>query len=164
MPSWICRSMASLCLIRESPRRECEVVSPMLSSMALSQHLRSECTLSSCCCSSVAKSCPTLCDPMVCSPPGSSVHGISQARIREWFAIFFSGESSQPRGWICVSCIGWQILYHWATKEMQLALLGGIKKGHGNLSEWDYISWDTKPLWSGLFFRNRVYVPFVSVF
>ena len=33
------------------------------------------------------KSCPTLCDPMDCSPPGSSVHGIFQARILEWVAI-----------------------------------------------------------------------------
>ena len=37
-----------------------------------------------------AKSCLTLCDPMDCSPPGPSVHGISQARILEWIAIFFS--------------------------------------------------------------------------
>ena len=32
----------------------------------------------------VAQSCPTLCDPMDCSPPGSSVHGIFQARVLEW--------------------------------------------------------------------------------
>ena len=38
--------------------------------------------------SSVTQSCPTLCYPMDCSPPGSSVHGISQARILEWVAIF----------------------------------------------------------------------------
>ena len=38
----------------------------------------------------VAQSCPTLCDPMDCSPPGSSVRGISQARILEWVAISFS--------------------------------------------------------------------------
>ena len=38
----------------------------------------------------VAKSCPTLCSPMDCSPPGFSVHGISQARILEWVAISFS--------------------------------------------------------------------------
>ena len=37
---------------------------------------------------------PTLCDPMDCSPPGSSVHGISQARILEWVAIPFSRESN----------------------------------------------------------------------
>ena len=42
--------------------------------------------------------CLTLCDPMDCSPPGSSVHGILQARILEWTAIPFSRGSSQPRG------------------------------------------------------------------
>ena len=38
----------------------------------------------------VAKSRPALCDPVDCSPPGSSVHGIFQARILEWVAISFS--------------------------------------------------------------------------
>ena len=38
----------------------------------------------------VAQSCPTLSDPMDCSPPGSSVHGIFQARVLEWGAIAFS--------------------------------------------------------------------------
>ena len=37
-----------------------------------------------------AQSCPTLCKPMDCNPPGSSVHGIFQARIQEWVAISFS--------------------------------------------------------------------------
>ena len=40
--------------------------------------------------SEVAQSCPTLCDPMDCSPPGSSIHGIFQARILEWVVISFS--------------------------------------------------------------------------
>jgi len=40
--------------------------------------------------SEVAQSCPTLCDPMDCSLPGSSVHGIFQARVLEWDAIAFS--------------------------------------------------------------------------
>ena len=39
--------------------------------------------------SEVALSCPTFCYPMDCSPPGSSVHGIFQARILEWVAIMF---------------------------------------------------------------------------
>ena len=39
----------------------------------------------------------TLCNPMDCSPPGSSVHGIIQARILKWVAISFSRGSSQPR-------------------------------------------------------------------
>ena len=43
------------------------------------------------------KSCPTLCDPVDCNPPGSSIHGILQARILEWVAISFSRGSSQPR-------------------------------------------------------------------
>ena len=42
---------------------------------------------------------------MQCSPPGSSVHGIFQARILEWVAVSFSRASSRPRDWICVYCI-----------------------------------------------------------
>ena len=57
------------------------------------------------------------CDSMDCSPPGFFVHGIFPARILEWVAIFFSRESSQPRDGSQVSCIGQQILYHWATRE-----------------------------------------------
>ena len=57
------------------------------------------------------------CDPMDYSPPGSSVHGISQARILEWVASSFSGGSSQARDWTQVSCIGRQNFYHWVTKE-----------------------------------------------
>ena len=45
----------------------------------------------------IVKLCPTLCGSMDCSPPGSSVHGILQARILEWVAISFSRGSSQPR-------------------------------------------------------------------
>ena len=40
--------------------------------------------------SEIAQSCPTLCDPMDCSLPGSSIHGILQARVLEWGAIAFS--------------------------------------------------------------------------
>ena len=45
----------------------------------------------------VAQTCRTLCGPMDCSPPGSSVHGIFQARILEWVATSFSRGSSRPR-------------------------------------------------------------------
>ena len=57
-----------------------------------------------------AQLCPTLCDPMGCSPPGSSVHGISQAGMLEWVAISFSRGS-------CVSCIVRRTLDHCATWE-----------------------------------------------
>ena len=50
-------------------------------------------------------SCVWLCDPMDSSPPGSSVHGILQARILEWVAIPFSRGSCQPRDQTQVSCI-----------------------------------------------------------
>ena len=55
------------------------------------------------------QSCLTLCDPINCSPPGSSVHGILQARMLEWVALPSSRGFSQPRGpthssWS--SCIG----------------------------------------------------------
>ena len=55
---------------------------------------------------------------MDCSPPGSSVHGIFQARILEWVAIYFSRGSSQPRDWTWVSCIGRRIHYSWAIREV----------------------------------------------
>ena len=45
--------------------------------------------------SEVAQSCPTLSDPMDCSLPGSSVHGIFQARVLEWGAITFSEKQSK---------------------------------------------------------------------
>ena len=56
--------------------------------------------------------CPVVsdsCDPRDCSLPGSSVHGISQSRIREWVAISYSGGSSRPGNWTRasrVSCTG----------------------------------------------------------
>ena len=59
---------------------------------------------------SVAQSFLTLCDLMDCSPPGSFVHGISQARILEWVTISFSRGSSQPRNGTGVSCSSRQIL------------------------------------------------------
>ena len=45
--------------------------------------------------SEITQSCPTLSDPMDCSLPGSSVHGIFQARVLEWGAVAFSGINSR---------------------------------------------------------------------
>ena len=66
--------------------------------------------------SEVAQSCLTLCDPVDCSPPGSSVHGILQARILEWVAVSFSRGSSWPRGWTQVSCSAGRHVNLWATR------------------------------------------------
>ena len=70
----------------------------------------------------VAQSCLTLCNPMECSLPGSSVHGILQARILEWVAIPFSRGSSQPREWTWVSCTTGRFFTVWATREVPVLL------------------------------------------
>ena len=83
----------------------------------------------SCCCHpeslkvkvKVAQLCLALCDPMDCSPPGSSVHGILQARILEWVAISSSRGSSWPRDHTWGSWIGRQILYHLSHQGSQRA-------------------------------------------
>ena len=51
---------------------------------------------------SLTPSCPALCNPVDCSPPGSSVHGISQARILEWVVTPSSSGSSQLRDRTCI--------------------------------------------------------------
>ena len=63
---------------------------------------------------------------MDCSLPGSSVHGISQARILEWVVISSSRVSFQPRDQTCISCFGRQILYHWAIREAWFSKFNGI--------------------------------------
>ena len=92
---------------------------------------------SSCVC---AQSCPTLCDPVDCSPPGSSVHGISQARILEWVAISSSRGSSFHLGptllvgrlaewegsWLCVG--GWggsnhHEMYRFCKRHLQITMM-----------------------------------------
>ena len=71
--------------------------------------------LSACVCDKLFQLCLTPCDSMDCSPPGSSVHGILQARILEWVAMPSSMGSSRPRDRTCVSyvsCISRWVLYH----------------------------------------------------
>ena len=65
----------------------------------------------------ITQSYPTLCDPMNYSLPGSSVHGILQARILEWVTVPFSKEPSQPRGQIQVSRIAGTFFTIWAAAE-----------------------------------------------
>ena len=72
-----------------------------------------------------------LSDPMDCNLSGSSVHGISQERVPEWLALFFSRLSSQLRNRThisCVFCRGKQILYCWAPciDDVKSALSWGL--------------------------------------
>ena len=70
----------------------------------------------------VPQMCPTICDPVDCSPPGSSVHGIFQARVLEWVAISFSRESSWPRAQTWVSCTASRVFTTWAIREARISL------------------------------------------
>ena len=79
-------------------------------------------TLHIACMCSVAQSCLTLYNSKDCSLPGSSVHGISQARILEWVGISYSKGSSQPRDQThnsYVSCTGRWVLYQCATQGIR---------------------------------------------
>ena len=81
----------------------------------------------------VAQSCPTPCDPMDCSLSCSSDHGIFQARILEWVAIFFSRKSSQPRDWTWVSHSVGRCFTVWDTSSVQFShsVLSDSLRPHG---------------------------------
>ena len=79
-------------------------------------------------CMSVIHSCAALCDPMDCSPPGSSVHGILQARILEWVAISFSRGSLWSRDCIQVSHIVGSFFTIWASRKVQRKNMGPWEK------------------------------------
>ena len=69
------------------------------------------------------------CDPIDCSLPGSSDHGILQARIPEWVAISFSRGSSHPRDQMHISCIAVRLFTDWSTWEVrQLYEMGQIQE------------------------------------
>ena len=88
----------------------------------------------------IVKSCPILCDSMNCSPPGSSVHEISQARTLERVAISIFRGSSWPRDQTCVSCIDRQILYHGATREAPIyPYIHVLDRLHICIYIWNYI-------------------------
>ena len=73
------------------------------------------------------QSCLTLCNPMECSPPGSSVHGIFQARILEWVAISFSRGSVLPRNQTQVSRLACRFFSVLATREAWWQIKEGYK-------------------------------------
>ena len=68
-------------------------------------------------CAQLLQSCLTPYDSVDCSLPGSSVHGILQAKILAWGTISFSKESSRPRNWTHISCIAGRFFTNSATWE-----------------------------------------------
>ena len=117
---WWCPWLASIYLLsRNSLLKISDTVEEIINSgvtaiksylATLSFESESECE--------VSQSCPTLCDDMDCSLPGSSVHGIFQARILEWVAISFSRGSSPPRDRTWVSHIVGKHFTVWTTREI----------------------------------------------
>ena len=73
-----------------------------------------------------SQSCQNLCHPMGYSLPGSSVHGIFQATVLEWFAISFSRGSSRPRDWTQVSRIVSRRFTAWATRKAHRGVQSSI--------------------------------------
>ena len=96
------------------PRPKC--LFPVSCIPAGSPHLRVSVSV----CVSVAQSCPTLCNPEDCSPPGSSVHGILQARILEWVAYFLL-QGIVPTQGLNLHPIS---LLHWQAGSLPLGLPG----------------------------------------
>ena len=90
--------------------------------------------------SEVTPLCPTLSDPMDCSLPGLFVHGILQARILEWVAISFSGESSQPRDQTQVSNIAGRLFTIWA-KLGEMYLIFNWENNHHQTNTLESITW-----------------------
>ena len=90
---------------------------------------------------------------MDCSLPGSSVHGILQARVLEWVAIPFSRVSSHPRDWTRVSHTAGRFFTIWATREREVAQLC--------LTLWDPMAmgFSRQEYWSGLPFPSLEDLP-----
>ena len=84
--------------------------------------------------SEVAQSCPTLRNPMDCSPPGSSIHGIFQARVLEWGAIAFSGSVTQSypilRNHMDCSTPGFPVHHHLPEPVHVHGVSDGIQLSH----------------------------------
>ena len=89
--------------------------------------------------SEVAQSCPTLRDPMDCSIPGSSIHGIYQARVLEWGAIAFSLKRSLVFPILLFSSIS----LHWSLRKTFLSLFAFL--------------WNSSFKWVYLFFSPLLF-------
>ena len=94
----------------------------------------------------VTKLCLTLLWPMGCSPPGSSVHRISQAEILEWVAMLFSRGSSWPRDRTCissVSCIAGEFFTAEPPEKPQKTLITSYysKSYSDSLYLWPHAEW-----------------------
>ena len=108
----------------------------------------------SCSAAAAAKSlqlCPTLSDPMDCSLPGSSIHGIFQARVLEWGAITFSNDLSYPQTNVVLTSLVAQMVKNlpaiWKTQVRSLGQEDPLKEemaSHSSSLAWK-IPWTEEP-------------------
>ena len=97
-----------------------------------------------------------LCDLWIVSPPGSSVHGIICTRVLEWVA----NSSSRDQSWVsCGSCIGRQILYHWAIWDFPYVFWKTQWSTSSTQCNWTCISCYLLCYLSILFYDGRFEVP-----
>ena len=94
----------------------------------------------------VTQSCLTLCNPMDCGPPGSSVHGLLQARIRDWVAISFSRGSFWPKlaAWSAFACSLLRfssLLLHWTGFFLLNYISIGLNMAYYFVTECDGPFW-----------------------
>ena len=101
--------------------------------------------------SEAAQSYLTLCDPMDCSLPGSSLHGILQARVLGWVVISFCRGSSQPRDQTRASCIPGRHFNLWTTREAP-----GFSKIMLNLLCLCSTNGTTKPGWEHICLQHNL--------
>ena len=113
----------------------------------------------------VAQSCWTLCDHKDGSPPGSSVHGLVQARILEWVPIPFSRGSSQPRDRTQVSCIVGRFFILWAMAQMHMDNIFSKKKYKcKNFSSWRIVITLGLCLLKSSYFYSQLFIAMKSEF
>ena len=97
--------------------------------------------------SEVTQSCPTLCDPMDCSPPGSSIHGIFQARVLEWVTIasLVDPQVLYPETYFVSSTLAWKI--PWTEEPGRLQSMGSLRVRHDlatSISLFTFTHWRRK--------------------
>ena len=94
-----------------------------------------------CCCCSAAELCLTLCYPLDCSPPGFSVHEISQAIILEWVTISSFRGSSPSRDQTHIFCIAGRFFTIWITREAPVDWTVVLQKLCPSPNTWNLWMW-----------------------
>ena len=122
------QSCPTLCDPKDQPTRLCRPWDSPSKNTGVRCHFLLQCVKMKSA-SEVAQSCLTLSDPMDCSPPGSSIHGIFQARVLEWGAIAFS-QTGRPGmlQFMGLQGVGqdWETEVNWTEPKWRMPLMGSL--------------------------------------